>query len=902
MIESQSKDASMNPGTDEKDAVELLGLQSIEELEEAERKKEEEKKKEEEDGGYDTTWTLFMKKIARKRKDIIIFILYLLSVANLAWALMQAGIAFYSLDASEALCNNPLYTVICSVIPLLVWVVSTNTDTYNYHGIKRITFTYCLINWGLLTWICFQRCIILVVSVLLFALPTNGMIAQQTIVFAAYAAVAAATLIPLVGIAAKARKQLRNPMTARALIRFRLKNYIRGYDKEKHFRYDMQIIRDLETGKEYTIKEKDRRLHFEGVGATGGGKTATMLTVSYEGDLRRKVHNVDYQKKMVVKWLKEGKVELARNFDDIDFNIDYIIPAEGRDDAEKIAKEIEKLKFKAKSAGITVMCPNAAFCDQLYKLAKAKKFRVNRIDPSFEPETEDYKQDWIGYNPLYVPIIKGETFNRYLFRVFTASKQYCDVNQAIFEMGGESNPYFSGVNRNLSVAGSVGVIMGKPLLYPGKYATINDVQDVVNNFSHIKPYRDAIVRAYGKKKNELGQPIMEPGKIDVGPALTPIINKIDKYFLGELSEKMNEQAVGLRNIIDESVMNPKIRELLCSERTIDLDRALAQGEITLVNFELSLGSDSTGFGMFFLMSYINAVLRRPGTEDTRLPNFFSVDEAPVLFHPRIETCTTLFRQYNTSIMLLLQSLAQFEKNDMTRYLKNVLASNCAHQVIFGRASLEEMKYYQDLANTKQEIAEKEQIRETALTDENTSMTFSHSAEVEEKAGITGEDIRYREFLECTVFPTRDSTALPPFLGKTDFLPRDYNPVLKRYKVDWSKYYKEKPLEEKEMNETLKYQTVAKTEVGATEQKVTENAAQADERRANEANQTETANVPEMEARAVSKTEVREEERPLFMSSQPAEKTAAAAASQSEDNDVEQESDTEEGVSIDAFMK
>ena len=74
------------------------------------------------------------------------------------------------------------------------------------------------------------------------------------------------------------------------------------------------------------------------------------------------------------------------------------------------------------------MCPNAGFCDQLYKLAKAKKFRVNRIDPSFEPETEDFKQDWIGYSPLYVPIIKGETFNRYLFRVFTAAKQYCDVN------------------------------------------------------------------------------------------------------------------------------------------------------------------------------------------------------------------------------------------------------------------------------------------------------------------------------------------------------------------------------------------------------------------------------------------------------------------------------------------
>lgn len=878
----------------ERDAVDLLGLESIEEMEKKAKAGEDDTDGDG-TGGYDTKWRLFLKHAIRKQKDFAILSLYLVSAANLAWALSQAASAFYHMDASESLHNHPLYAILCSLFPLLVWAAATNTDSYNFHGVKKLTFMYCLANWGLLTWICYQRCVILLSCMALYALPTNGMIAQRTVVFAAYAFTAAASLLPLAGIVAKVRKQMRNPMAERALVQFRLKKYIGRRDKERRFRYDLNIIKNLKTGKRYRIKEKDRRLHFEGVGATGGGKTATMLTTSYERDLRQKVFNVDYQKKEVVKWLEEGKVRLARNFADKDFNIDYIVPAEGRDDAGEIQKDIEKLKFKAKSAGMTVMCPNAAFCEQLYQLAKAKGFRVNRIDPSFEPDSDSLRQDWIGFNPLYVPVIEGESFSRYLFRVFTASKQYCDVNQAIFEMGGKGDPYFSGLNRNLSVTGSVAVIMGKPLLYPGEYATISDVQDVINNFSHIRPYRDAIVKAYGKK-NELGQPIMEAGKADAGPALNPIISKIDSCFLGALSERMNEQAVGLRNIIDESVMNPKIRELLCAEHTIDLDRALAQGEITLVNFEISLGSDSTGYGMFFLMSFINSVLRRPGTEDTRLPHFFAVDEAPVLFHPRIETCTTLFRQYNTAIMLLLQSLSQFEKNDMTRYLKNVLASNCAHQVIFGRASLEEMKYYQDLAGIKQEIAESEQIRETALTDENTSMIFSHSSKIEEKFGITGEDIRYREFLECTVFSTQDSTPLPPFLGKTDFLPKGYNPKMKRYKVDWSKYYREVPLAEEELEARLQCKVVAKTEIGEGNPK----RAEGEERKKPEEGKSPLLPA---EAKALSKTEVTEEERPLFIGSAEGSMDDRRAVASGKDGEKKRTEDVdEEGVPIDVFIK
>ncbi len=86
------------------------------------------------------------------------------------------------------------------------------------------------------------------------------------------------------------------------------------------------------------------------------------------------------------------------------------------------------------------------------------------------------------------------------------------------------------------------------------------------------------------------------------------------------------------------------------------------------------------------------------------------------------------------------------------------------------------------------MEESESVRETSLTDTNTSQQFTHSFELEQLERISTDDIRYRDFLECTVFSTQHSTPLEPFLGKTNFLPRGYDPRMKRYRVDWSKYY------------------------------------------------------------------------------------------------------------------
>lgn len=786
---------SENKKINENSVYDSLGVESLEsraarEKVSVDEEKSRVKKQEDEyrDGTLKRFISLIKRDIKRFKYEIIICLCYLLFAANLVFVVSTGVIDFFTIDTTIKPRTQPVLVAIESILPFIVWMWSTKYDIFNYYRIKFFTFTGCVFNWILLTFGCFRIAIMRIFRLIFFSVPTSGSLKPIIVVIGYYTITAAVIVFTFLALSIQAKHSLLEKLMYRKIIRFRIARLLPVLPWKRRFAYDMCIVRNLVNAKLHRIFEEDRRLHSKGVGSTGGGKTATILTVSFEADLKRKAKNIDYQKKHVRKLLEKKQIQMVRNFEDIDFNIDYFEPCRtlSEKDQKSIAKKLENLKYTAKNAGMTVMCPNKAFCDELYELSKAKGLRVNRIDPFADTSKVD-ENDIIGFSPIYVPLIDGESEEDYLFRVFTAAMLYADVNQAIFEMSGKGDPYFTGLNKNISVSAAVTLIIAYPLVHPGQYATIGDVQKVINNFELIRPYRDAMVTKFGRKNN-VGMPVLTPGRTDVGPNLQYIVDRIDRDFLGDNAPEINKQATGLRNIIDESLTNPYIRKILCANKTINLDRALEMGELTLVNFEISLGSVSTGFGLFFMLSFIQAVLRRPGTLKTRLPHFFSIDEAPMLFHPRLELCTTLFRQYNTSMLLFMQSLSQYEKNSNTQYLKTVLTGNCAHQIIFGRASREDMQFYKELSGIEFDIDEVLSVRESPLTEQNTSQQYTHSATLEERERISMDDIRYREFLECTVFSAQNSTPLPPFLGKTHFLPRGYDARIARYRVNWSQYF------------------------------------------------------------------------------------------------------------------
>lgn len=800
----------------EQTVYDSLKIPSLESQSAAARRAEEEEKERiaEQERQYATATikkilSILKRDMKRLKGEIITAMLFIIITINLVVMTAININDFIRLSGAQRMCQSIALVTLECLLPFAVWAKSTSYAIFNFYKLKKLLFSLCVLNWILLTFGLFRIAVTRVMSVLFFSIPVSGTLPVKAVVFGYYIAAGSIIMLPLIAVILRTKKSMDERIMQGRILKYRIERALPELPWKRKYSYDVCIVRHLENGKMHRIYEEDRRLHTAGIGSTGGGKTATILTTAFEADLKQKVKNTDLQKKEVLKLLKAGKVEMTRCFDDTDFNIDYFKPAGSLKQHErgKIEKKLHHLKYDIKSAGLTVMCPNEAFCMELYDLAKAKELKVNLVDPCASMDGP-LKDEIVGFSPIYVPIIEGEEESSYLFRVFTAAKLYADVNQAIFELSDKGDPYFTGLNRNIAVTAAVTVIIAYPLMHPGEYANIGHVQAIVNDFSQIRPYRETLIKKYGRP-GASGNICTEIGKANVGPNLQFIIDRIDRDFLGENSAKINEQATGLRNIIDDSLMNPRIRNLLCAKKTLDIDRALDKGELTLINFEIALGSDSTGFGMFVLLSFIQAVLRRPGSLKTRIPHFFALDEAPVLLHPRLELSTTLFRQYNVAMMLFFQSLSQFEKNDATRYMRTVLTGNCAHQIIFGRASWEDMEFYKRLSGLKYEVEETETVRETALSDEKTSQAYSHSSTMEQNDRITSDDVRYREFLECTVFSAKNSTPLEPFLGKTNFLPRGYDPHMDRFRVNWNRYFVKTDTEEEETGVLVGYNSTGR---------------------------------------------------------------------------------------------
>lgn len=148
------------------------------------------------------------------------------------------------------------------------------------------------------------------------------------------------------------------------------------------------------------------------------------------------------------------------------------------------------------------------------------------------------------------------------------------------------------------------------------------------------------------------------------------------------------------SVMDELLKYPGVRNILCNRtENINYDDALANGEITLVCTRRGdLGSSvHKSFGLFFILLMQNAVLRRPGNENTRIPHFLYIDEFPEFLSPATEAIFTLYRKYKVGTTISSQTLAQLGEAD-AKY-RQTIVSNCINKLVFGNNSIEENEWW-----------------------------------------------------------------------------------------------------------------------------------------------------------------------------------------------------------------
>lgn len=700
---------------------------------------------------------------------------FIIEFINTLWLNIHAVLY---LDSSGILTSFILF-LLKIMLPFILFIWSTAFDFYNYWTRKIAYIYFIFIHCLAQTWGQLLRIIIPLTVPLVLKIPISTEVTKPMVVNLARGIVFLLSIIPIISAGIFLRNIIEEPYNKSHILKLKVMKLF-DLRKNRKFLYDFKVISDISTGKLYTVKEKDRTLHSFADGTTGTAKTSSVLSVAICNDLNQKVYNENYQRKMCYHYLKTGEFKAIRPFTDATFSINYIQPDKesGFASGSSPEKAYDFLKYVSQTIGITCFAPNAAFADEIYDMATSRGFPVNRVDPILTADSQQ-KPGFIGFNPLYTsPLLSGIARD---VDITNKATIFADILQCLYEASGSGDAYFISLNNSVTIAICKLLMLTHEKVH-GRQPNPSDVQLCINDFSLCEPYLRVLTQLYGKNgepMDEIQQDDMDdrvrydvhssPKNVNCG-LWQDIYTLIKDDLLGPNKDNMFDRSNGLRLQVNNFLNHPLIRRVLCAEKTIDLDQALSNGEITIVNYSLELGdSVSTAFGLFYLLSFSKAVLRRPGTENTRTLHMIYIDEFSCLLHRSLEVFFTLFRQYKVGNMVAFQTLDQLDKNETTKYLKGVLLGNCAHQIIFGRVSPTEMKIYETMGGKVMKPIEQSSVTETSITSENPS--YSYSVRNTEQLGnlIEGHEIRNRDFQEVTFYTVNDNSPVPPFVGKVHFL-------------------------------------------------------------------------------------------------------------------------------------
>lgn len=706
------------------------------------------------------TWIKFRPKIPQIiiwTGWLIIVICNAVKAIHLVTAIMRINIVYLNYNIPLILTN--------AFIPIVLWIFQSH---YEYFGmyIKRKLLTLCIAAVALTLVVCqilYAAGYYLLVP-LIFKLPVTVDITAVMIINLAKGLLTCLVAGPGIWLLYSFFGRIFDKNNRESIAHFKVDRNM-DLRKNKEFLYDAKIVRKLDDGSLYTIKEKDRSLHGLIDGTTGTGKTSAVFSGEITGDLNQKVYNIDYLKEKFYSLAKNRDIAITKSFKDEEFSVYNFEPLtkQGRKKYNSYVKNI-------RNAGITVLAPNASFCDEVYELATKRGFYVNRIDPTLDSKGH-HKPGYIGINPLYINPKKTGLERR--IEINAKACLFADVMQAVYDSGSRGDPYFTSVNRNVTT--SLTILL--ELTFEGfhkRQPNPEDVQSICNNFDLALKYLQALKKMPGKSDYQF------------------VIDFIEYNLLGAGRKKMEEQVSGLRMLMNDLLINPLFKAVLCAENTIDLDQILIDGAVTVVNYATELGmAQAKAFGMFFAFSFNNAVLRRP--INMRPPHFYFIDEFPMLIHPNMEVCFTYFRQFNVSVNVAIQSIDQVRKFPATAYFESILLGNTGYQIFFGRISPQEMDIIERLGGVVDDIVEQSTVQENAMSMENTQKSFSTRLTPQKVNRIEGGNARYLDFLQVYMFAVDNGNAIPPFRGKVNFVAEHERMKIKRVRYNWDELIDDKYL-------------------------------------------------------------------------------------------------------------
>lgn len=496
------------------------------------------------------------------------------------------------------------------------------------------------------------------------------------------------------------------------------------------------------------------------VGVSGAGKTSMIFEPWVCQDINKKFFYRETSKTLAFAALKAGIATLNAPYDNdyinSNFSLNMLIPVDSKTKLFKayfnkmiLAETNSKIIFR--DLGITYMSPDYETIDKISKVCENFGFNYNIIDPD-NPNS-------IGLNPFSFddPIQTALAISTVLKGFYTDK----NPEQEIMYRENLSNQ----IIENLAIL----LKIEYPKLNNEKLPNINDMLALLNNFELIEKMCKILENDPVLSKKYENQ-----------------INYFKRNFYHDSPNRDEmEKAVSIpASQLDTLLRYPGVKNILCNRsNNLNFDKVLENGEISLICTRRGdLGENAhKAFGLFFLLLMQFSVLRRPGTEKTRIPHFLYIDEFPDFICPATESIFTVYRKYRVATVISAQNLAQIKSKGEN--LGNTILANCANKLVFGNNTPEDNAWW------SREIGEKKE-----WSVDHSGYNFAKDA-YDDKGKVTyGNSLKYKEgkvqslkFKRCMYKIRNLSGKIENGTAKVDFMPSKYKEKQKIKLYDFEKF-------------------------------------------------------------------------------------------------------------------
>lgn len=433
---------------------------------------------------------------------------------------------------------------------------------------------------------------------------------------------------------------------------------------------EMKFGTDKDSGKVVKIAEEKRFFPTLVCGVSGSGKTSLLFEPMIAQDVDKKYFFREVSKEMGFTALKTGIATLTcpytNDYLNANFNLNMISPKDNKVDVyntymKKMIIGGSGDNYIYKNVGVTYISPDIESINHIRKVAEARNLKVNLLDPN-DPNS-------IGLNPFVF-----EDPNQTALAISTVLKGLDDAPSPEMNFAYRQNASIQAVE-------NIAILLKEvyPRLHDFDLPTLEDLLVCLTNFKQIELLCEEM-----KKDAELSK------------KYSALINYCERNFYDNAPNKseMEMFVAHATSQLDALLRYSGVKTILCNRiNTLNFDRALANGEVTLICTRRGdLGPTiHKAFGLFCILMMQYSVLRRPGTEKDRIPHFMYIDEFADFVGESTDPLFTLYRKYKVATIISVQNLAQLDGVDKKH--RQIITSNCSNKFVFGNNTPEDNEWW-----------------------------------------------------------------------------------------------------------------------------------------------------------------------------------------------------------------